>query len=560
MSLDGFNAAALLNELRPLLARARLQKFSQLTEDAFLLHLRCPGRTDKLLISLHQDRSRFHLIQGSPPAAIVPNSFVMLCRKHVGGTWLTGLVQHGLDRRVEFQFGSGMSLVFDWAGRPSCLLLIKTEERTTLGIFPSKGRFRRRDPYLVELPELPSPIEFDDESAWQAMTGQPPESYFRDALDQVNCHWSPLWKKRFQKMLGIERMADLEEHTFRRAWNTIIGPLRDADDSGQNPHRAGIEKDGELTYCAAEPTFETLQQAAQERWLDSSLAPGVSDFRDELLKRLKKSRDKAARKLEKRRQDRKGAESAPRDQMKGDLLLAYASGLKRGDDRFDTTDWDGRPVSITLDPRLNAHENAERFYNKAKKKRRALSVLEEQIQKAESEIEMWAELIFAAQTSENQTDLEQVRQSMPDTQRSQKRRKVPQAPTSGPRRFFHNDFHILVGRNPTQNDKLSLKTAAKDDHWFHVRQGAGSHVLIRTAGAEPPVDTVRAAAWLAAKFSQAANSKAVEVVTTRARFLKKPKGGPLGKVIYRQETEIVVDPTGGEPEGLNAQNKNEFAE
>ena len=61
-----------------------------------------------------------------------------------------------------------------------------------------------------------------------------------------------------------------------------------------------------------------------------------------------------------------------------------------------------------------------------------------------------------------------------------------------------------------------------------------------------------AAAWLAAFYSQSSESPAVEVVTTRARFLKKPKGGPVGKVIYRQETEVIVDPTSPRPDGLSA--------
>ena len=181
------------------------------------------------------------------------------------------------------------------------------------------------------------------------------------------------------------------------------------------------------------------------------------------------------------------------------------------------------------------------------------------ILEAEQEIEMWDELLYAAQTSENQTDLDQVRKSMPVSQARSKKRKVPEVPSSGPRRFSHHDFLILVGRNPAQNDKLSLKSAAKDDHWFHVRQGAGSHVLIRAAGREPTPETVEAAAWLAAHYSASSDSGAVEVVTTRARFLKKPKGGPLGKVIYRQETEIVVDPTQPRPAGLSEQNKNEAA-
>ena len=551
MNLDGFNACALLAELRQNAINARLQKFSQLTEDDFLLHLRSPGRTDRLLICLHPERSRFHLLLSAHPPAIVPNSFVMLCRKHVGGTRVEEVRQYGLDRHIEFLFSSGFSLVFDFAGRPSALLLIKTDERTITGVYPPRGRFRLRGTFAPESSDH-SLLNLSSQAAWQIWCENPRESIDR-TLAALADDWAPLWRKRFAALLGTEQVSEVDEAQFETAWQQIVFPLQRAT-LGFCNFAPGLGPDGELTYCSEVAQFESLQQAANARWESSSKAPGLADFRGDLLKKLKKQREKAARKLKKREADQRGARTAPQDQMKADLLLAYASGIPRGRDSFETTDWEGRPITISLDPRLSANANAERLYNRAKKKKRALEFLDHQIEIARAEIEQWDELIYAAESSENRTDLEQVRKSMPTSQG--KKKKLPQVPSSGPRRYQHQGFQILVGRNPAQNEKLSLKTAAKDDYWFHVRQGAGSHVLIRSAGATPPEATQEAAAWLAARYSQSAESPAVEVVTTRARFLKKPKGGPLGKVIYRQETEIVVDPTSPKPEGLEAQNKN----
>ncbi|MFA5504859.1 MAG: NFACT family protein [Vulcanimicrobiota bacterium] len=547
MSLDGFNACALLAEIRDVCADSRLQKFAQLTEDDFVLHLRSPGRTLQLLLCLHPERSRLHLLESGHPPAIVPNSFVMLGRKHIGGTRVEEIKQFGLDRCVEIVFSSGHSLVFDWAGRPSSLLLIKSQERTVIGLYPSRGRFKMRSEYPAEFTGT-SVLSLSPAAAWESFVEQPPDLAFREALSRFADDWTPLWQRRFWKMMEGQPSPE----RFCSAWDKIVGPLQSAL-LGSLSFQPALAEDGELTYCADEPGYPSMQAVANARWESSSKAPGLSDFQDELVRKLKKHREKAQRKLQKRENDRKGARSAPLDQMKGDLLLAYAAGLERGRERFETTDWEGKPVSITLDPRLGPTANAERYYNKAKKKRRALQVLDEQIALAAAEIEQWDELIYAAESSENRIDLEQVRKSMPSTQGKQARR-VPQVPSSGPRRFEHTGFQILVGRNPAQNEKLSIKTAAKDDHWFHVRQGAGSHVLIRCAGAEPPPATRQAAAWLAAFYSQSSSSAAVEIISTRARFLKKPKGGPLGKVLYRQETEIVVDPTGPRPEGLAEQN------
>jgi predicted ribosome quality control (RQC) complex YloA/Tae2 family protein len=38
---------------------------------------------------------------------------------------------------------------------------------------------------------------------------------------------------------------------------------------------------------------------------------------------------------------------------------------------------------------------------------------------------------------------------------------------------------VLVGRNHTENDRLSHEVAAKGDLWFHARGCAGSHVVLR---------------------------------------------------------------------------------
>lgn len=554
MSLDSFNARALVKELEELVTGARLQKISQLSEEDFLLHLRSPGRTDKLLISLHRERSRFHLIFGAHPPAIVPSSFLMLCRKHVGGTGLLGIEQQGLDRILELRFHSGFSLVFDWAGAPPTLLLLKTQERTCVGRFPPGPRFALRRPYPE--PRSPEPPNADQLSPQQALAQiqeLPSQTPLKQALASISFGWSPLWSRRFLKELDSETVGELEPSRFESLWEDFFGPL-----CGRSPSRPGLAADGRLSYRlpADKAALASLHHAAVEQWSESSKAPGIPDYRSEVLRMLKKGREKSARKAQKREKDRRGAETAPRDQLYGDLLLAYASSLKGRHKEFSTHDWEGRPVTIALDPKLSPTENAERYYTRCKKKKRALKVLDEQIALAQEEVSFWEELLFAAERADNRTDLEEIRKSIPGP-RQRRGRKTPEIPTSGPRRFRHHGFQLLVGRNPAQNEKLSLRQGAKDDHWFHIRQGAGSHVLLKTAGREPPQQTVLAGAWLAGRYSRAGDSSRAEVVTTRVRYLKKPKGGPLGKVLYRQETEIVVDPSGPPPEGLEELDKNE---
>lgn len=54
--------------------------------------------------------------------------------------------------------------------------------------------------------------------------------------------------------------------------------------------------------------------------------------------------------------------------------------------------------------------------------------------------------------------------------------------------YFHTSLgrEIICGKNNTQNDFLSTKLAEKSDWWFHVKGGAGSHVIMRCGPDEDP--------------------------------------------------------------------------
>jgi predicted ribosome quality control (RQC) complex YloA/Tae2 family protein len=103
-------------------------------------------------------------------------------------------------------------------------------------------------------------------------------------------------------------------------------------------------------------------------------------------------------------------------------------------------------------------------------------------------------------------------------------------------------FKILVGRNNIQNDKLSLKTAMKNDMWLHTQKIPGSHVIIVSDGKEISDDSIEEAAVIAAYYSKAKDSSLVPVDYTRVKALKKPNGAKAGMVIYHEYWTIITNP------------------
>lgn len=104
-------------------------------------------------------------------------------------------------------------------------------------------------------------------------------------------------------------------------------------------------------------------------------------------------------------------------------------------------------------------------------------------------------------------------------------------------------WQVLAGRSDQDNERLSLGLAHPNDWWFHVRGLPGSHVVLRVpAGEEPDRSVLKAAAAIAAWHSRKRESREVAVSCTRARYVTKPRGAPVGTVEIRKETVLKVQP------------------
>ena len=102
---------------------------------------------------------------------------------------------------------------------------------------------------------------------------------------------------------------------------------------------------------------------------------------------------------------------------------------------------------------------------------------------------------------------------------------------------------VLAGRNDADNDYLSLRMAAPNDWWFHVRGLPGSHVILRVpSGQEPDRHIIKIAAAIAAHHSKARQGGIVPVSATRARYVTKPRGAKSGTVQIRKEIVLKVRP------------------
>ena len=261
-----------------------------------------------------------------------------------------------------------------------------------------------------------------------------------------------------------------------------------------------------------------------------------------LLKKLRQRRDQFERML---------AESAQAEASKqaADLLMAHLHLWQPGLTHIELPDFaSGQMVKIPLDPEKNAILNAQAYYRKHRKQKRAREAVRPLQEAVEQEI-CYLEQVEAAlqhlETYRDPQDLvilaeieaELIQQGyLESPSRAEGSRRAPSA-SFNPYRFTSpSGFSIWVGRNNLQNDRLTFRVAQDQDWWFHAQEIPGSHVLLRLPpGAVAESEDLQTAADLAAYFSRGRFSDQVPVVYTRPKLVFKPKGSPPGMVVYKHE-------------------------
>lgn len=232
-----------------------------------------------------------------------------------------------------------------------------------------------------------------------------------------------------------------------------------------------------------------------------------------------------------------------------DLLMAFLQEWEAGMKSITLSDFaTGKPVQIALNPEKNAVQNAQAYYKRHQKLKRARTAVEPLLAEVQTEIN-YLEQVEAAlsqtesyRTAEDLQTLEEIREELiqqgylnsPDYQR-----RTSASETEFYRYQTPSQFELLVGRNNRQNDVLTFKVAGDYDLWFHTQEIPGSHVLLRLhAGDVPDEADLQFVANITAYYSRARQSEQVPVVYTQPKHVYKPKGAKPGMVIYKHETVI----------------------
>ena len=145
----------------------------------------------------------------------------------------------------------------------------------------------------------------------------------------------------------------------------------------------------------------------------------------------------------------------------------------------------------------------------------------------------------------SEDDLIQIKEELIESgfiRRKQSAKKVKI--TSKPFHYISSDgFHMYVGKNNLQNEELTFHFANGGDWWFHAKNMAGSHVIVRKEQAETlPDATFEEAGRLAAYYSKGRQAPKVEIDYVQRKELRKPPKAKPGFVIYHTNYSMMCVP------------------
>ena len=535
MALDGLLLHQLQKEINTYLP-AKLLKIQQISDAELLFTLRTQKGNQKLMISLHSVYNRIHFTQQSYTTMETPGNFTMLLRKLIDGGIIRSCKQLGLDRILHMivearnEMGDIHSYHFyiELMGKYANLVLVGEDNRIidALKRIPPFENNRRTILPGAQF-TLPAPHK-DKQDPYQHGPFLKEES-----LTKQFHGFSPLLSKEVQyRMHQGEEFDDIMQKIA--ASDTLyISDIKDQMYFHCIP----------LTHL--EGTYRTypLMKGMDILFYHKEEKVRIKQQSGDLFKAVRKELHKNTSKLPKLEASLEEAMDCEKYREYGDLLFAYMHTIEKTAQITLPSFENEAMVTIPIDMRYDLKQNANRYYQKYHKFKRAQNILSEQICLCKQEIEYFETLEIQLEQASMQDAME-IREELSKQNyikplktriRKKKKQELPHFET-----FQFDDITIYVGKNNLQNDYVTWKLARKQDTWLHVKDLHGSHVIITTD--HPDEATLRNAAMLAAWYSQGRYSSSVPVNYCLVRQLKKISGNKGSLVSLSNYKTIYIDP------------------
>ncbi len=529
ITFDALTLKAFIKENQDFFKGARIQKIQQPTRRDFIFCLRNFGESRKLYIninpSLHHicfmskntEEKRRLKIPKQPPM------FCMLLRKYLENSVIKKINQPENERIIEFyvetynELGEQiyLCLAVELMGKHSNVILYNYDTNIILGCAHNVGAEKSRERELAgTLPYSYPPkqnkfdiLKYNGEINYETLSN---DFYMISAAFAKLCRGKNI--ETLHDYINLKNISPAISGNY--AYFSLFFELIP---DGEKQCNVNDMIDNYFSYYQEKDKYQTLKNHLQ-------------NLCRQRLKRTLNSIEKMSSQILREKNSEKY-------RLYGDLIMANLWNGKDYSTTLDVYDYENNEnITIELDERSTLKENANKFYklyNKGKVSRIKLSEQKEEL----NVIKIWLEHInYSLDMAQNYEALEEIMPELiedKDTPSKQKYKAVE------PQKIKFNDYTIFIGKNNRQNDYIISKLAKDDDLWFHTKDCAGSHVLLK--GENPSEKIILECAKLAKLNSAGGHSSKIGVIYTKRKYLRKPPKAALGYVTYKNEKEIIID-------------------
>lgn len=589
MALDGITLRSLVHEMKSKLVNGKIDKITQPEKDEIWLTIRNEKQNHKLLISANSSTPRIHFVNDAKKEnPLTAPMFLMLLRKHIGNGTIKSVEQRSTERIVEISIDAydelrvlkNKTLIIELMGKHSNIILVHTEDRK---IIDSIKRVSLNISSVREvLPGLTyqyppghkkiSPIHRLDEDEFRSLCSNFHSEIYK--LFYMSYEgMSPTISKEICYRANVESTevaSSLSEVKTEKLWGTFSRMMSRIEQHEyspciviqRNPHTILDFSAVLLTHYETMELveYQSIHTACEEFYFLKDKTERIQQRTSALRKKIQTRLDTLQHKTEKQNNEISSSMLLDKDKLYGELLTSYIYQIKTGMSEITLENFysNNEKITIPLDIQKSPSENIQRYFKRYQKSKNRIEELTEQLAIAQKEISYLENVLLSISQIETYDEISEIQDELAKQGyiRRMGNHKSKKETISSPMEFTSSDgTTILVGKNNTQNDRLTLKLSSPNDTWLHTKDIPGSHVIIRAKQQDISEKTLYEAAILAAYYSKGKFSSNVPVDYTERKNVKKPSGAKPGMVIYVNNSTIYVTPEESVVEQLKTHTK-----
>lgn len=583
MSLDGIMVAAINSDLNKELIDGRIDKIYQVDKYMITLLIRNNNYNYKLLLSSHPQFSRAHITEKKFNNPIKAPDFCMLLRKYLLRGTMVKIEQPDFERLLNFEIfihNKTYNLFVEIMGKYSNIILVNPEgivldaiKRVTPQISSERHLYPGIKYKYPPKQDKLNPLQFNQTNYYEQIDNDFQQSAYKAIMYNFRgigpySAREIVYRADIDPSKTYDELYPEEKDSIFESFNEIINKIKNNNFSptaGIIPSNSGSEivndnkGEADIYYLSPFPlnhvdvqqkefqsTGELLDYYYQVEIIEKQLKGIKKQLKDIVDKYLKKN-------LKKQRKFKAQLEvgiNAENYKKIGELIKANIYQIEKGMTEIEVIDYydkEQNKTKITLDPELIPSKNAQRYFKKYTKAKKSVKHLKKQLGILRHEERYLQQVLLNIEHTENKEELNEIKEELINENYIKEKRKKKSKKNNRPlppQKFRSSEgYDILVGRNNHQNDYLTKKLANSQDLWLHVKDLAGSHVIIRNhTGDDIPGQTIEEAAIIAAYYSKGRMSENIPIDYTEVKNVKKPAGAKPGLVYYESYQTIYATP------------------